>query len=574
VDALEDIKSVPLAPADRVRGCRAYEPPAPRWDTDLRLDANEGPAPSDAVRRAIASSGRESIRRYPDPRPIEREIADSWGVDASRVVLTNGGDDAIDRICRSVLDPGATLVTHAPSFEMIARSARLAGAGVRAIEWIDGPFPERALLDAVSPGVKLVALVSPNNPTGGAIPTDTIARIAERAGRVGAFVLLDLAYAEFADEDPANALLALDNVVIVRTFSKAFGLAGMRVGYALAPAPVAPWLRAAGGPYAVSGISIAAALAAQSEGPRAPYVRSVRAERKLVRGACDRLGLEPLASQANFVTIRSERARWVWESLGSLGIATRRLERAGASLCRITMPGNADAAERLVRSIHVAADPQAILLDLDGVLADVSGSYRAAIEATARSFGVELEPGAVSRAKAAGDANNDWVLTRRLLRDRGVDQPLDAVTERFQSLYLGDGRSGLRERERLIPERGAIERLAARLPIAIVTGRPREEAEWFLDRAGIRSHVATLVAMEDAPAKPSPEPVRAALRALGAERAWMVGDTPDDIVASREAGVVPIGVVAPGDDPEPATLERAGAARVISNLTDLEGLLP
>ncbi|MEQ8770029.1 MAG: aminotransferase class I/II-fold pyridoxal phosphate-dependent enzyme [Phycisphaerales bacterium] len=577
MNTLPDVNEAPLQPAERVRGCAAYEPPAPRWATDLRLDANEGAAPSVLVLDAIASSGTEAMRRYPDPRPLEREIADSWGIDPVRVVLTNGGDDAIDRVCRSVLEPGRALLAHAPSFEMIARSARLAGAGVESVPWLDGAFPEQPFRDAIAPGVGLVAVVSPNNPTGGVIPVDAIRRIAEDTRKVGAFVLVDLAYVEFAHEDPTPGLLGLDNVVMVRTFSKAFGLAGLRVGYALAPRPMASWLRAAGGPYAVSGLSIAAARAAWSEGPRGAFLDAVNGERRQVSEACDRLELEPLTTQANFVTIRSPRARWVWESLGSLGIATRWLERSEIpSLCRITLPGNEDAATRLVRAIETAADPQAILLDLDGVLADVSGSYRLAIEETARAFGIELEPGAIARAKAAGDANNDWVLTRRLLEQRGVDAPLEAVVERFQSVYLGDTKPGVREHERLIPSLGVIERLAARLPLGIVTGRPRAEAEWFLDRAGLRGLVASLVAMEDAPAKPSPEPVSRALRELGVARAWMVGDTPDDVVAARGAGVVPVGVMAPGEDTEPGieTLERAGAARVIRDLEELEGLLP
>ena len=134
---------------------------------------------------------------------------------------------------------------------------------------------------------------------------------------------------------------------------------------------------------------------------------------------------------------------------------------------------------------------------------------------------------------------------------------------RFQSLYLGPGGApGLCEAETLIPRPALLRRLAARRPLAVVTGRPRDEAESFLDRFGIRGLFGAVVCMEDAPAKPSPAPVRMALERLGVGAAWMVGDTPDDVVAAQRAGVVPIGVVAPRDDPAAVTtsLRAAGAA--------------
>ena len=113
-----------------------------------------------------------------------------------------------------------------------------------------------------------------------------------------------------------------------------------------------------------------------------------------------------------------------------------------------------------------------------------------------------------------------------------------------------------------------MERLAARLPLGIVTGRPRAEAQWFLERTGIAHLFGTVVAMEDAPAKPDPAPVRLALERLGVRRAWMVGDTPDDMHAAAQAGVLPFAVAAPGDEaPE-------GGARVLAQLTDLLDLLP
>jgi phosphoglycolate phosphatase-like HAD superfamily hydrolase len=128
----------------------------------------------------------------------------------------------------------------------------------------------------------------------------------------------------------------------------------------------------------------------------------------------------------------------------------------------------------------------------------------------------------------------------------------------------------------LIVPRALLERLSKRWPLAVVTGRPREEARWFLEREGIADLFRAVVCMEDAARKPDPAPVRLALTRLGVRRAWMVGNTPDDVRAAAGANVVPLGVVAPGDDlsATAAALTDAGAARVLDELADLEELLP
>jgi HAD superfamily hydrolase (TIGR01548 family) len=220
--------------------------------------------------------------------------------------------------------------------------------------------------------------------------------------------------------------------------------------------------------------------------------------------------------------------------------------------------------------------PDALLLDMDGVLADVEASYRACIVETARRFGASVSRSDVLRATLEGDANNDWILTERLLAARGVRASLEEITRTYQSVYLGSsGQRGLRENERLMVPRAVLQALAARLPIGVVTGRPRAEAEWFLERAGIDDLVKAVVCLEDAPCKPNPAPVRLAMDKLGVRRAWMVGDTPDDARAATAAGVLAIGIPAPAEDR--AAVERsllaAGAVVVIDTLADLLELL-
>jgi len=546
----------------------------------LRLDRNEGLLPSPAALAELAQADPELLRRYPDVAELTTVLATRWGVAPERVIVTAGADEAIDRICRAFLTPGRVLLLPEPSFEMLDRYAALAGGELARVPWTDDAFPTDAFLERIDARTAVIAVVSPNNPTGGVATLADVRRLAAAAHE--AVILLDHAYVEYADDDLTTAVLDLRNVVVTRTLSKAWGLAGCRVGYAIGTPDVIAVLRAAGGPYPVAGLSIALALRQLARGTTAlaEHVARVREEREGLTRQLARLGLAPRRSQANFVFVAcGRRARFCAAALASLGVLVREFtDRPGlATALRITLPGEPAAFERLTRALDTALAPQAIVFDLDGVLGDVRESQRAAMVETAAAYGVSVTMEDIELALRAGDAANDWIVTQRLIAARGVQTDLEMVTSRFQALYLGTADApALRERERLIVSRALLERLSKRLPLAVVTGRPREEARWFLEREKVADLFRAVVCMEDAARKPDPTPVRLALTRLGVLRAWMVGNTPDDVRAAAGASVVPLGIVAPGDDlaATAGALNEAGAARVLDRLGDLEELLP
>ncbi len=555
-----------------------YAVPRLTTPVDLHLDSNEGATPLNIPVLDELLHDPQQLRRYPSAQSLEGLIATQYGFAPDSVMVTAGADEAIDRLCRVILEPGVSIVLPWPSFEMLRQYAQLSGAEIRTVPWLADTYPLDDVLNAVDASTAMIAVVTPNNPTGAIATRTQIQRLAEAMPEV--VVLVDLAYIEFADDDPTELVSSYPNIVVTRSLSKSWGLAGLRVGFAIGDPLIIKPMRSAGGPYSVSSLSLAIARhCLESQGAAVTkYTLQTRKTRKALIDTLQSCGAVPQASQANFVLARFSNASWVREALAGLGVAVRAFPDTSelSDALRITCPDAGDFA-RLAAALVTVLRPEALLLDMDGVLIDVSRSYHQAIIGTAKSYGVTIDDSVIHQIKNSPDTNNDWIVTYNLLMARGVVASQDEVKEHFEWLYQGDdSRPGLWEQEQLLCEPNVLSQWRERIPLAIVTGRPHRDAMRTLEQFKLQSLFDAVICMEDAPVKPSPEPVLRALNALGAQRAWMVGDTPDDIRAARSANVVPIGVLAPGCEPDDTrrVLMEAGAGRVASSLVEIGELLP
>jgi histidinol-phosphate aminotransferase len=571
-------KALLVTPVPALDQLSRYTVGRPPFETDLILDFNESlePLPVSGPHPEVSNANL-----YPWTDRLEEMLAGRMGIDPARVIVTCGADDALERAVRSVCCPGRRAVLMRPTYGMPRRYAILSGVEIDTVEWWKNPFPVDDVVAACGDDAALLFLVSPNNPTGSVVTREEFTEIVSRLPHT--LVLHDQAYREFADPDVDLTDIALEhpNVVLVRTFSKAWGGAGLRAGYAVGDERVVDWLRRVGQPFPVSRptLEILERTIGPDTEPSSDRVDRIRKQRDTLTDTLAGLGADPLPSQASFVAARFADGPWVQTAMAALGIAIRGFSGRSEldAWLRITMPGDDDAFDRLTAALRTVLQPEALLFDLDGVIADESVSYRRAIVETAAAYGVELDMAEVNAAKADGDANNDWALTRRLLAEHGVTAELDEVTERFEAFYQGTGKEpGLHRLERLLVKPDLLRALAERRPLAVVTGRPHGDADRFLATHDIGDCFATVVVLDDAPTKPDPAPVRLALERLGVRHAWMVGDLPDDIRAARGASVLPVGIVAPGDDPSVAgpALREAGAARILDTLEELPEVLP
>jgi len=222
----------------------------------------------------------------------------------------------------------------------------------------------------------------------------------------------------------------------------------------------------------------------------------------------------------------------------------------------------------------------AILFDMDGVLVDVTDSYRKAIQETTQFFtGKTVEPSEIQAFKEKGGLNNDWDLTEAILLSRGKTVPKAGIIKKFQELYLGsDEKKGFIENEKWLLQKEKLVALHKQHKLGIVTGRPRAETLYVLKKFHMQNLFDVIVAMEDYPpekTKPDPYPIKLAMEKLGLEDAVYVGDSVDDITAAKRAGVKAIGCIPSG---VPLShlgdlLLKNGAKEVLSNINDVDKIL-
>ncbi|HVC61342.1 MAG TPA: histidinol-phosphate transaminase [Acetobacteraceae bacterium] len=332
----------------------------PGINRTIKLSSNEGafgvpPGAREAIRRVA-----EEVYRYPDggADALREAIGRRWRLDPARIVCGAGSDDLIYQFCLAYGGPGRDIVMSAHGFSIYYIAGTYAGSRVIKV-------PERhlaadvdAMLAAVSPATRLMFLANPNNPTGSMLPRDGVARL--RAGLPPEVLLVvDAAYAEYvtrADYDAGVELVdATDNTVMTRTFSKVFGLGGMRIGWCYAPADVVDVLNRVRGPFNVSVAAQAAAIAALAEQGWVEKGRDHNAEwRPKLAAGLEAAGIKVWPSEGNFVLAdfgTEGKAEAADGFLRRRGIIVRGVRGYGLPHCLRVTVGTAEEVQAVVEAL-------------------------------------------------------------------------------------------------------------------------------------------------------------------------------------------------------------------------------
>lgn len=302
VNELDGNDSVVLPqPRARVLATPEYHPPLAGRHA-LRLDFNENTlAPSPRVVAKLQQLTAEGLTVYPEREPVERIVAQHLGVESNQVILTNGVDEAIHLMACAFLDEGDEAVICTPTFFMYDVSIGMMTSGLVKVQTDDSlEFPFERFLAAITPRTKLIIIASPNNPTGAIVSREHLLAIAAAAPQ--AVVMVDEAYFHFFGDTILPDIAHVPNLVVARTFSKAYGLASLRVGALFADPRLIGFLRKVSSPYNVNGVALAVLPEALADTEYLHwYITQVHQGRERVVTALRELGVRLWPSAANFV---------------------------------------------------------------------------------------------------------------------------------------------------------------------------------------------------------------------------------------------------------------------------------
>ena len=330
-----------IAPRKAVEQMAPYTPPTAGREGKLRLDFNEntvGCSPR-VLRTLKRSTSRERMAVYPEYGAAREKLAAFFGAAEAELLFTNGTDEAIQVLVNTYVDDGAQALLLTPSYAMYRFYAELAGAAVAEVPYrpADLAFPLEELLEAITPATRAVLIANPNNPTGTAVDLAGIRRVLEEAA--SAAVLIDEAYFEFCGTTALGLVREYPNLFVSRTFSKVYGMAGLRLGCLFSQAGNIGWLRKAQSPYSVNALAVMCAVeAVQDRAYIEQYVAGALESRRLLCRALDKLGIPYYQSAANFVLARfGDRSIEIRDRLREKGVLVRDRSYEIAGCVRITV---------------------------------------------------------------------------------------------------------------------------------------------------------------------------------------------------------------------------------------------
>ena len=304
-ELLHSLSHLPAAaqvePRRSVLSMPEYHPPLAGREA-LRLDFNENTvAPSPRVFAKLQKLTAEGLTIYPERQPVERIVAAHFGLQPEQLMLTNGVDEAIHLMACTFLDQGDEALIWTPTFFMYDVNIMMMTTGLIKVQSDESlQFPLERFLAAITPKTKLIIVASPNNPTGATVSREDLLVIAKAAPQ--AVLMVDEAYFHFHGETTMGDVGSVPNLLVARTFSKAYGLANLRVGMMCGDARLMSFLRKVSSPYNVNGIALAVLPdAIADEEYLAWYVEQIRVGRGRVFAALDEMGVKSWPSASNFV---------------------------------------------------------------------------------------------------------------------------------------------------------------------------------------------------------------------------------------------------------------------------------
>jgi len=565
-----------ISPRKAVEDMDNYVPPTSDREDYIRLDFNENTVGcSPKVINELKKVQKSSLNIYPEYSQFRKELAKFAEVDAKEILATNATDEAIKTVIETFVEKNDEVIIPVPTFAMFKFYSQLGEAKINEVKYDDDlSFPTSKVLDSINEKTKLVIIANPNSPTGTVIKNKELVGIIEECNKNNSLVLVDEAYFQFYGKSAISFINKYDNLILTRTFSKIYGLAGLRLGFLVSNKENIKNMQKVLSPYSVNSLAVLCGkVAIKDKKFISNYVNQIKSSKKLLYKILDEFEIEYIKSEANFVLVNFKKlAQFYCKRLKEQGILVR--NRSSDPMLkgyvRITL-GNKPQTEKLIeglRNIVKELNPK-LIFDIDGVLVDVVGSYRRAIKETAEYFSnKKVAMKDVQALKNKGGYNNDWKTTSALLRKKGKKVNYEDIKKEFQKFY-----NKYKKNERLIVNKKLLEKLNRKYDLSIVTGRPKKEADEVLQRFKIKKYFSIVIAMEDTE-KPKPDPA-GILKIIEKRNAYFFGDTIDDLKAAKSAKIDGIGVLPPQDRSIKlkTALMKFSKSKILTSINQLEEVI-
>ncbi len=573
-----------IKPKNSLKDIVCYKTDEYRLDIKYKLDSNENIyGCQDYVFNILKNLNKEEISLYPCYGKLLDKLAQKYST--KDILLTNGCDEALSVIINAYLDENDEILSYSPSFSMPHLYAKAVGAKTRTIEYSEKyVFDKNDFEKNISAATKIIYIAAPNNPTGEIAEACDINCLAQSHKDI--LFVVDCTYINFSCvacfEDYIELIKTNDNIAVVKSFSKDFALAGLRLGFVISNSGIISNLKKIASPYNVNSIAVNCALGVlDNEDAFGEVKQKINiAKQRLFEGLLE-LGYEPYESEANFILCDfKEHLDFVFEKLKKQGIITRKYAKnTNLETClRITVP-TIDAVDEILEILK----PRPIFVfDMDGVIFDVSQSYRKAIIKTFEHFtGFSCSSDDIQMVKNAGGMSNDWKVTHYLISKAGKEVSYQEVIDVFQGLFFNPlapmGQKGLIDCEKTVLDKDFFEKLSQNFDLAIFTSRDNIEAFYSLEKAGIKKYFSYFITAESVGefVKPSGYGLNLIKQNCSNSEIYYFGDTIDDIKAGLEAGAKVFGVIPPNAskiDETIKSLKDSGAYGIIKNKNDILNL--